>query len=86
LSKLPSRGGLTILDSLRELVTLEPGQEGNGSVAQSIILLEEVDVLFGEDVNFWPAAIKLINKSHRPVVLTCNGNDQQAKVLLHSKV
>ena len=40
---------------------------------QSIILLEEVDVLYAEDINFWPVVIKLVRESMRPVVLTCNG-------------
>jgi hypothetical protein len=40
---------------------------------QSIILLEEVDILYAEDVNFWPTVVKLVKESMRPVVLTCNG-------------
>ncbi|TFK43527.1 hypothetical protein BDQ12DRAFT_675122 [Crucibulum laeve] len=42
------------------------------SVRQSVILLEEVDILFKEDVNFWPAVIKLIKECKRPVICTCN--------------
>jgi hypothetical protein len=42
-------------------------------VGQSIILLEEVDVLFKEDVNFWPTVINIIKDSKRPVIMTCNG-------------
>jgi hypothetical protein len=74
LTKIPR--GLTIFDKLHEVTEPASSQtEGDAdSVAQSIILLEEVDILYGEDVNFWPAVIKLINRSHRPVVLTCNGN------------
>ncbi|KZT41178.1 hypothetical protein SISSUDRAFT_1059731 [Sistotremastrum suecicum HHB10207 ss-3] len=45
----------------------------SGSVRQSIILLEEVDILFNEDINFWPSVVKLIADSRRPVIMTCNG-------------
>ncbi|KAI0743819.1 hypothetical protein C8Q80DRAFT_861649 [Daedaleopsis nitida] len=41
-------------------------------VSQSIVLLEEVDVLYREDTNFWPTMIKIIKECRRPVVITCN--------------
>ncbi|KAG8908154.1 hypothetical protein FRB99_008697 [Tulasnella sp. 403] len=41
-------------------------------VQQSLILLEEVDVLFTQDRNFWSAVIDLVAASRRPVVMTCN--------------
>lgn len=43
------------------------------SPQQSIILLEEVDILFGDDINFWPTVVTLIRESRRPVIMTCNG-------------
>ncbi|RDB22523.1 ATPase family AAA domain-containing protein 5 [Hypsizygus marmoreus] len=42
------------------------------NVRQSMILLEEVDILFKEDANFWPAVTNFIKDCKRPVICTCN--------------
>mgnify|MGYP002718956707 CR=1 FL=1 len=58
--------------------------ETNGveqSVRQSLILIDEADVLFAEENTFWPAVIALIAESRRPVVLTCNGQCDQTATL-----
>nr|GAT59425.1 AAA family protein [Mycena chlorophos] len=47
-----------------------PRQESGAR--QSLILLEEVDILYRDDANFWPAVVKLIKDCKRPVICTCN--------------
>lgn len=56
------------------------GPDNTASVRQSVILLEEVDILFKDDVNFWPAVTNFIKDCKRPVICTCNG---KSHTLLH---
>ena len=70
--------GFLVPSRSAETPNSDPNTKGQTSeqipgVRQSMILLEEVDILFDEDRGFWTAAINIIKDCRRPVIITCNG-------------
>ena len=67
-SKLENKA--TTLEAVQKALKKQPKDQ-----QQSLILLEEVDVLFKEDKDFWSTVLKLIISSKRPFIMTCNDED-----------
>lgn len=53
-----------------EVEVLEDRKHG---FRETLILLDEADLLFEEEASFWPSVIAFIAESRRPIVITCNG-------------
>lgn len=49
----------------------------------TIILLEEIDVLFQDENSFWPAIEKFAATSRRPIIMTCNDPNRLPEDLLN---
>lgn len=81
---IPDIGGIEIVSDDGLGVPAKPPQDDPPPVTesvqklqaqakQSLVLLEEVDILYRDDINFWPTVTNIIRGCRRPVVLTCNG-------------
>lgn len=68
-SSTSGQQGFTVTEAANQK---EKDSRPQASQKQSVILLEEVDVLFDEDRFFWNGVLALINQSKRPVIMTCN--------------
>jgi DNA polymerase III delta prime subunit len=68
-TKIPAKGRLAakVINNIQEVLK-KPAKDQQ----QSLILLEEVDIMFKDDKDFWPTILKLIATSKRPFLMTCN--------------
>jgi DNA polymerase III delta prime subunit len=64
----PKQPAKTAVKSSQAQVKKEPPK----TQRQSLILLEEVDILYEEDKQFWTTMVGLIAQAKRPFIMTCN--------------
>lgn len=80
------RSGKELLDILEGMVKSQLVHSNHRSKNQdSVILLEEVDVLFSDERSFWSGLDRLTEISRRPIILTCNDLNNIPRTVLEEK-